>query len=76
METRANSDMELWTYKDPPLSRASEKRMASHGAAEMVKQIDAVIEMAQSNPTERVHRAVEQFAAALVLDYVDRRLRR
>lgn len=73
---RTNEDAASWTYENPLISKKSEKRMASHDAAELVKQIDAVIELAQSNPTERVHQAVEQFAAALVLDYVERRLRR
>ncbi len=50
--------------------------MASHDAADLVKAIDTVVETAQSNPTDRVHQAVEQFAAALVLGYVERRMRR
>ncbi len=73
---RTKESAASWTYESPPISKASEKRMASHDAAELVKAIDAVVELAQENPTERVHQAVEQFAAALVLDYVERRMRR
>ncbi len=73
---RTKDSAASWTYESPPISKASEKRVASHDAAELVKAIDAVVEMARQDPTERVHQAVEQFAAALVLDYVDRRTRR
>ncbi len=73
---RAKENAASWTYESPPISKSTEKRMACHDAAELIKAIDAVVELAQSNPTERVHQAVEQFAAALVLDYVDRRMRR